>query len=253
MNARATRAGPRSREGIARRFAAAAGLSAAAFFGTSATPAKAQVGAVLSVFSDDRFRGISLSDGRPVGILDLSYDSPSGLYAAISGSVVATRHEGARALGLSVNAGYAARVRTGLTADFGVSYSRYSHYSDVAGSRAYTEFYAGLTGRYLGGRLAVSPNYLGVARWTLRGEIDGHVDVTPRLFLDGDVGVLIPAGRNGYSGNSRPQFDARIGLARRIGALTFHAAVTTRGNGRDIYASRAHGRTAFVVGVSTAL
>ncbi len=34
----------------------------------------------LSLQSDYQVRGYSVSRGRPVGILDLSYDSPSGLY-----------------------------------------------------------------------------------------------------------------------------------------------------------------------------
>jgi hypothetical protein len=216
-----------------------------------AAPAAAQIGAVVSIFSDDRFRGYSLSDARPVGIVDLSYDAPNGLYGSLSGSIVAARGEGLKPLKFAVNAGYAKRLRSGLAADVGIVHSRYSHYSGVvAGGRSYTEVYAGLSGKVLGTRLSISPNYLGPARWTLHAEINGHLDLTRNLFLDGAVGMLVHVGdyRRGQG-----RLDARVGLARRIGPVTLHAAVTARGANPGIYAAREHGRTALVLGISSAL
>jgi uncharacterized protein (TIGR02001 family) len=217
-----------------------------------AAPAGAQVGAVVSVFTDDRFRGVSLSDGRPVGILDLSYDMPNGLYGAVSGSIVATRDDGLKALGLVLNGGYATRLRSGLTADVGIVHSRYSQYSGVAGGRAYTEFYAGVAGRFLGARISVSPNYLGSAHWTVHGEINGHVDLTRKLLLDGEVGVLAPMANGAYPGERRTQVDGRIGIARRVGPVTLHAAATARSGNAEIYNGRRHDRTALIVGISSA-
>ena len=211
------------------------------------------MGAVVSVFSDARFRGISLSDGRPVGILDLSYDAPGGLYGAFSGSVVDTRGEGIRALGVVLNGGYATRLRSGLTADVGIVHSRYSQYSGVASGRAYTEVYAGLAGKLVGARLSVSPNYLGASRWTLHGEINGHIDLSKRLLLDGEIGVLVPLRGGAYDGNAQAEVDARVGLARQVGRVTLHAAVTARGRSADPYVDREHRRTAVIVGVSIAL
>ena len=254
MTARAVRAAARSREATARRFGIwALIVSIGALLATSPTVAKAQVGAVVSVFSDDRFRGISLSDGRPVGVLDLSYDAPNGLYGAVSGSAVATRHEGLKTLSVTLNAGYAKRFRSGLTADAGIVHSRYSHYSGVVEGRDYTEFYAGLSGRFLGARVSVSPNYLGAAHWTLHGEINGHLDLTPKLLLDGEIGLLVPMASGGYNGNSRPIMDARLGLSREVGPVTLHAALTTRSGGGEIYGGRGHRRTVLVVGISKAL
>jgi len=86
----------------------------------STSPAAAQVGTAVSVFSDDRFRGYTLSDSRPVGILDLSYDAQNGFYGALSGSIVATRHDGLQPLGLQLNGGYAKRLSSGLTVDTGI-------------------------------------------------------------------------------------------------------------------------------------
>lgn len=214
--------------------------------------AHAQLGAAVSVYSDDRFRGVSLSDRRPVAILDLSYDAAEGMYAALSGSLVATRGEGLQPLGVTVNGGYARRLRSGTSLDLGVAHSQYSHYSGLGGARSYTEVYAGVSGRTVGARLSVSPNYLGAAHWTLHGAVNAHKDLSKRLFLDGELGILVPVGSGAYSDHLRPEFDARVGIARKTGPVTLHAAATARG-GPYAYAGRSHGPIALVLGISGAL
>jgi hypothetical protein len=232
--------------------ACAARLIVATSLAVTAAPALGQVGAVLSAYSDERFRGYSLSDGRPVGILDLSYDDARGFYGALSGSVVASR-EGLRPLSATVNGGYARRLGSRFTGDAGVIHSQYSHYSGLASGRSYTEIYAGLSGKQVGTRLSASPDYVGTAGWTLHGEINGHFDVTPTLLADGAFGALLPIGGGAYSGSSRLQWDARVGVTQRLGPVSLHAALTSRAKGPDIYAGRTHRRTALVFGVSAAL
>src|SRR4051794_29766688 len=72
------------------RLLTAAGLLAGCWAG----PARAEVGATASIFSDYRFRGYSLSERRPVGIFDFAYDDASGLYADASISGVLRRDGG---------------------------------------------------------------------------------------------------------------------------------------------------------------
>jgi len=156
-------------------------------------------------------------------------------------------------LGLTVNAGYARHVGRRLSADVGVIHSRYSHYSGVISSRSYTEIYAGLSSRFIGTRFSLSPNYVGMAAWTLHGEINGHADLTPSLFVDGELGALVPLRGRAYSGSTRGVWDARLGLAQRVGKVSLHAAVSARGKGNDVYGSPGHHRVALIVGVSTAL
>ena len=212
--------------------------------------AQAQVGALVSIYSDDRYRGVSLSDGRPVGILDLSYDARNGAYAALSGRIVATRTERLQPLGFSVNGGYATRLNSRLTADVGIVHSRYSSYSGLAGRRSYTEVYAGVSGKLLGARVSISPDYLGTANWTAYAEVDGHLDLSRRTLLDARVGVLAPVRSNYYSMN-RPQFDGRLGLAHRLGRVTLHGAFTTRSKAYFYRGGMRRG-TALVAGISTA-
>ena len=218
------------------------------------TPAiAAQVGAVVSIFSDDRFRGVSVSDGRPVATLGLSYDGASGLYANLTGTVVAARDEGPRFLSGVFNGGYAVRLRPDLTADFGVSHTRYSHYSGLSYGRDFTEAYAGLAGKAFGGRISVSPNYFGIARWTVHGELDAHVDLSRNTILEGEAGLLTPLGRGAYEAKLDSQLDARVGVAQRAGPVTLHASVSGRSGSDEIYGSHGHHRVALVLGVSTVL
>jgi uncharacterized protein (TIGR02001 family) len=217
-----------------------------------AGPARAEVGAAVSAYSDYRFRGYSLSDGRPVAILDLSYDLPTGLYASASGSVVASRGHGIQPLRLALNGGYATTAWRGVTADVGIIHARYTRYSGLTADRAYTEMYAGLAAKMAGARLSLSPDYLGYARWTLRGELSGRVDLSPTLGLTGIAGALVPVDER-YAGSSRATWDARLGIAKRIGRVSLQAAVTARGKGGDLYGARNHRRAALIVGISSPL
>lgn len=214
-----------------------------------AAPAAAQTGAAVSIFSDYRFRGFSLSESRPVGILDLSYDAPSGIYAAASGSVVAARGEGLRALGLQVNGGYAKQLRSGLTIDIGAVHSRYSSYSNLGSSRAYTELYAGVRGKVISSRIAVSPDYFGLDS-TLYGEVTGRVGPARNLQLQASVGTLVPLGGGHHY---RATTDGRLGVDWTSGRLSLHGAITTRAGGRHLYPVRHSSRTALVFGLSYAL
>src|SRR4030095_5232687 len=97
------------------------------FLLTLAAPAWGQVGATVSLLSDARLRGYSLSAGRPVGQLDLSYDDPGGFYAGLSASLVA--YHGVKPLGLQENIGFAKPLAGGPTIDVGIVNSNYSRHS----------------------------------------------------------------------------------------------------------------------------
>ena len=207
---------------------------------------------MVSAYSDLRYRGVSLSDGRPVGILDLSYDASNGLYAALSGSLVASR-EGLRPLGLTLNGGYATKVGRDLSADIGVAHWRYSQYSAVPTGRTYSEVYAGLSGEYVGTRFSLSPDYIGKARWTLHGEINGRADLTTRLYADGALGVLLPLSGYGTSGSPHGIWDARLGLSQRLGRITLHGAFSARGRNSNVYGNWGRRRVALSLGISAPL
>ena len=213
--------------------------------------AQAQVGVVVSAFSDARFRGVSISDGDPVGILDLSYDDPSGAYAAASGTLVASSH-GIEPLSLQLNAGYARELSAGISADVGIVQSKYSRYSTTVHGSAYTEVYAGLTRKSLTARVHLSPHYFEAGTWTGYGELNHGLALSRRLSLNSHVGALIPI-RSDRDRESHRQFDWRVGLDRQAGRFALHAAFTGARGVRHYDQQYAHSGPALVVGASLVL
>jgi uncharacterized protein (TIGR02001 family) len=219
----------------------------------SASPAAAQTGAAFSLLTDYRFRGFSLSDGRPVAIFDLSYDAPIGFYAAASGSLVASRHDGVQPLGLQLNAGYAKRLHSGLTVDVGAIHSAYSEYSSRGSAHSYTEAYVGLAGKLVSTRISVSPDYLSHGAWTVYGEVNGTVPAGSKLRFTGHVGMLVPLEYRSGGNRYRHEFDWRVGVARDIGRFSIHADWAGARPGDDVYSARNYHRSALVLGVTYAL
>ena len=216
----------------------------------AASPATAEIGAAVSVFSDSRLRGYSLSGGHPVGIVDVSYDDPSGLYAAASASALASSNDGIKPLGLQLNGGYAKRL-SGVTLDFGAIYSTYSNYSSRGSSSSYTEIYAGAAYKFLSSRIAFSPHYFEGGARTFYGEIDANFSPARKLHLTGHAGLLVPINYRGE--NPSNQYDWRVGVSRDVGKVTLHVIGSGGGPGRDYYRGRWHNRNALVVGASLAL
>jgi uncharacterized protein (TIGR02001 family) len=205
----------------------------------------------VSIFSDARFRGYSISDHHPVATLDFAYDDPSGAYASASGSAVATS-DAVRPLALQLSGGYAARLSSGLTLDLGVAHSEYSRYATAARARSYTEIYAGLSRKYLTGRVYFSPHYFDSHTGTLYGELNGDIGIAPKLSLNGHVGTLVPVRSRG-AGEWHPQYDWRLGLARQFGRASVRASWTGGDQFRRYGANGRHSSNALVFGVSFAL
>jgi uncharacterized protein (TIGR02001 family) len=212
-----------------------------------ATPASAEIGATISFFNDARFRGFSVSDEDPIALLDLSYDAPSGVYLAASGAVVASS-DGVHPLALKLNGGYARRLPSGIALDAGIVHSRYSHYSTLISERSYTELYGGVAWKSVSARLYVSPHYFETDSPTLYGELENSLHLTPKLSLNGHVGLLVALRSEG-----RPTFDWRLGLTRQFGPISAHASWTGRGRMRRYDDAYTRPTNALVFGVSCAL
>ena len=216
-----------------------------------AAPSPAEVGAAVSLFSDARFRGYSLSAGHPVGVLDVSYDHPDGFYGAASLSALASSNGGIEPLGAQLSGGYAKRLGRVVTLDVGAVHSRYTRHSSRGHATSYTEVYAGLSHGILTSRVYFSPHYFGRGSKAVYGELDAAVSPVRKLRLSGHVGLLVPIDY-GVT-RDRAQYDWRLGAAREIGPATLHLIATGGGPDRDYYANRPRKRTALIVGLSLAL
>ena len=248
MTARAAAAADRARGSRTR-----LRVRAAAFFlACCAAPASAQIGATASIFSDAQFRGYSLSAGRPVAILDFAYDDPSGFYGDVAGTGVLRRGGEPAPLGLQLTGGYAKRLKSGTTLDFGITHSAYSHYAGSGRGSAYTELYAGIARGALSSRIYLSPHYFASGHWTAYGEVNASVSPARRWSVNGHVGMLVPL-RTPAGERYRRNVDWRIGVSREIGRVSLHAAWSDGSPGYDVYNQRRHNRSALVVGATWAL
>jgi uncharacterized protein (TIGR02001 family) len=173
----------------------------------AAQAAQAQWGGSVVFASDDRFRGISLTQEKPSWRLSLSYDGASGAYAGASLATVRPR-PGMRRASLTSFAGFTAPLGALWRWDAGATYT---HEIDNARWN-YGEAHAGLSGNLGTFRLSYSPNYYGAGAATLYAEFDTTWPLSPAWHALLHAGAL--RRRDGEHG-------VRVDL--RLGAV-LHAA-----------------------------
>lgn len=233
---------------MGRRRRAAGGLLLAGLL--TALPAAAEVRATGVIASDDRFRGHSVSEGRPVASLDLAYDASNGAYAGVTTTGYARPRGGPDLLAVQGYAGYVARLAAGPAIDVGVTHASYPGDSAGHNTGRYSEVYAGLVTRRFATHLHYSPDYFAAGRATLYGEIDSSVSPAPNWRISGHAGVLnVMRGPLG-PGWRRLQYDWRIGVARALGGFDVQLAWAGAGPDPDYYGGRAHGRSGLVASLT---
>jgi uncharacterized protein (TIGR02001 family) len=221
----------------------------------------------VSLQSNYEIRGISITGGRPVGGLDLSYDFTSGVFLNGSAFGALSDHDHPGLAGVIGDAGYARRLGLSLSADAGVTRTEYVGIGKGGTSTGYTEIYAGLTWRHLTARLYYSPDYFQSGTRTLYGELDGNIGLVAGIRLNAHLGAL------GYlnDGAGAPlnyvrynyirydgmryggvRYDWLIGASRQFGAIDAHMSLSGGGpNAHYAYQPSDVPRynTAFIVGM----
>jgi len=171
--------------------------------------AAAQLSASVTVVSDYRYRGISLSDNGPAAQAGLAYDAPGGWYAGAFLSTVKfdgyKEERGVQAIGF---AGYTWRTPSGLTFDAGANYVAVT----TSPRYNYPEIHGGFTYRDLSGRLYYSPRYFGQDAHAVYGELNVTPLLLEHLHLLAHVGALGSAANKRYGYPSGPLFDAAAGV-----------------------------------------
>jgi hypothetical protein len=182
----------------------------------AAAPASAQLSSSLSVDSDYRYRGLSLSDVRPAVRLNLAYDPSGGAYGGLS--LIGTRDGTYGDIGLSsvVYAGYVWQTRNGPAWEAGISHT---HIRDGV-NYDYDEVYGGVITQAFTARAYYSPHYYGGRTRTLYDEVNTgkRLSANWRAFLH--AGMLTPL--NGVY--RRERYDLRAGLAVSLSHYEIQAA-----------------------------
>jgi uncharacterized protein (TIGR02001 family) len=150
-----------------------------------AAPAGAQVSGSVSVLSDYRYRGASLSDGQPAVQLHLGYDFISGSYTgALLSSTRVDEREGSELLTL-IYLGKAWRLHDDWHWELGAQYTAFARSSGYN----HPELYAGIGTQHAGVRLHYADQYFGQRPgWYV--EYDARRLLTERWHLVMHAGVL---------------------------------------------------------------
>lgn len=196
------------------------------------TTAIAQLSATASWVSDERVRGVSLSDGQPAGQLDVSYDHQSGWYEGAFASNVKFFERLQRELELIGYTGYAYRLRNGWSIDAGAAYSTFSNHTFWE----YSELHVGVTSDAVGVRLYYSPNYYGRDIQTVYAEVNASQRLVEHFRLIGHAGVLqaiAGAPRRAGADEAHPDFVA--GVEYRLQPLSLQIARVFNNGAHGIY------------------
>ena len=181
-----------------------------------ATAAHAQANASVTWVSDDRYRGVSLSDGEPALQFGAGFDADSGAYVgAFASTARLYGRDMVRWLGYG---GWAGRFADGVSWDAGAQYTGFSG----AAHDAYPEVYAGLGGARLGLRVAYAWDYFGSGADTFYTSLDAQQPVAHRVRLLGHLGWLHPL----HGDATAPAYDARLGAAVHVAGFDVQLART---------------------------
>jgi uncharacterized protein (TIGR02001 family) len=185
--------------------------------------AGAQVSGRVTWLTDDRFRGMSLSDQHPAVQASINVDHESGGYVGALLSL-ATPSAGKSPQNLRLYAGYAQAIEAqGMSWDVGVVTYRFGHEEEPTSS-AYTEWFAGLSGESWNARLYGSADYLGQGTPSAYLELNALRPLTARLTLTGHVGWQRWLGKPGEA-LPLDRWDARCGLDMLLTPLNVGLAV----------------------------
>ena len=141
----------------------------------------------VALLSDYRYRGISLTSGKPAAQLSAAYDDPRGWYAGGTLSAVLARcWQDCGGLQGVVYAGYAAQLASGLTVDGGGDY----RFGATGNDYRFGEAYAGLVYRDSSARVYYAPDYFGQSIAAVYAELNQSLPLTSQARLLAHVGWL---------------------------------------------------------------
>jgi uncharacterized protein (TIGR02001 family) len=210
----------------------------------------AQASAAITITSDQRFRGRSISNGDPAITLNFLYDHASGFYLGAAATASVEDSE-PKVINVQGNIGFVHRLAAGQSLDFGVVHSHYGQYSSIGREAHYTEFYAGVLDRRVTFYIHYSPDYFQSGTATVYTELNGVIEPAQDWRLTGHLGALTRVAGTGPPGSGRLDFDWRIGLARQIaGPLELEVALSGGGPTQEYYKNALHNRTAFTVSLT---
>jgi len=177
-------------------------------FALDAADVHAQVSGSVSVVSNYRYRGVSLSQNDPAAQGALVYDDPRGFYAGAFASTIRIYEPTSNEVQGIFFAGYAGTTSFGATFEAGAVYSGFTGPT----SYAYPELVVGVTYDTISARLHYSPNYYGRGADSLYGELDAAHRLYDHVQVVAHAGALWTNARDVYGNSVDTIFDGRVGF-----------------------------------------
>jgi hypothetical protein len=194
-----------------------------------APPAQAQIAGSLRVDSDYRWRGESLSDGRPALRLGLAWDDAQGSFAGLT---VGTARLSPYRSGWQL-AGHAGIARRGSGGAPGWELGALATRFTAVPRAAYGEIFAGLLGEGWSLRLYSSPNYYGTGTPSAYLELESAWAPAPGWRTVLHAGMLTWLGTVPRELH-RTRTDLRLQVNRALGDAELQIAWTTL-SGQALY------------------
>lgn len=202
----------------------------------------------MTVASDDRLRGRSLSSDRPIVSLALAYDEPGGFYIDGSATASWTRGDGVALIGGAVDAGYAWRTSGGVTIDLGATRQQFTRYFSGRRSTGYSEVYVGVGHRDLSARLSYSPDYFARGSHALYLSLDRAIRLSDAWRVTAHGGAIAYLSPLRVNGLRSVEYDYAIGVARRWNIVEVRLGLSSGGPDPDYYGQRPHSKTRLTLG-----
>lgn len=215
---------------------------------TACGPAAAQFGGSIAIDTDYRFRGVTLSDGRPDARIGVAYDDPAGWYGGASLTRVIFE-PGRYHAALSAYAGYTQAWTPTLRWEAGATRTWF----DGDARYDYSEAYVGLGGDAWSARAYLSGNYYGSDVHTGYLELDGSWPLAASLRAIAHLGALLSLHGELDDGRSRLRTDARLGARwHPADGVALQLAWTGSSTGGPYASAYERKRAAIVLSVSCA-
>jgi len=200
---------------------------------TCCTAALAQTSADISLLSDYRFRGESLTGGRPAAQASLAYDHASGVFL---GALISNVHVDPAASGLSGQfyAGYARPFGDQKSWEVGAVRYVFPHPS-VPPDYDYSELFVGASTHWLSARLYYSRNYFQIGSSAVYAELNAQQPLIEHVALLGHLGYLEINSPPRFASQERPgsQTDFLMGVVWNVLSFNLGLALTGTAYRRD--------------------
>ena len=215
------------------------------------TAAFAQMSGDLSLLSDYRFRGESLTEGRPAAQASLAYDHASGLFL---GALISNVHIEPSASGLSGQfyGGYVRPFAEQKSWEVGAVTYVFPHPS-VPPNYDYSEIFVGGSIDRLSLRLYYSRNYFQTGSSAMYSELSAEQPLIEHVALLGHLGYLRinSTARSASQERGSSRADFLIGVVWNVLSFNLGFALTGTGSRRDSCpAGTGHCNTAAVASIS---